>query len=380
MKIVVLSTIGNLTSVGIVNKTIKQVIYLNLHGIKTKGFIIHEGEKILDQGNIQYINIDNCFGGFRKYYKTVDLIISKNRDVDFFLLRYPRTDRYLLKLLKQHGKKIIFEYNTIEINEIILNIKNFTFKDHLYTILNNRSFYEQLLFEKFFRKKSLKLSCAGICVTNEIQSYNKKIYSKYTTLLLPNSIDIEQYPEPEIQEKEDSVNIMFLAGSKNIHHGTDRILRGTYFGDKKINVDIYGDIFIEKKFHNSHPLLNFNFYKKISHDVLISHSKKYHLAISSMGIHRIPLKEACPLKTREYLALGLPVIIGYNDSELGDSKFVFQVPQNDAPLDFDQVIKFYNSFSMNKHYKKDTQTYCRKYISMSPKMKVLSYFLKKLQF
>ncbi|MCX7867577.1 MAG: hypothetical protein N2438_10690, partial [Limisphaera sp.] len=48
--------------------------------------------------------------------------------------------------------------------------------------------------------------------------------------------------------------------------------------------------------------------------------------IGSLALHRLGLTEACPLKTREYLAYGLPVIIGYKDSDFpSGAPFVLQL-------------------------------------------------------
>ena len=41
-------------------------------------------------------------------------------------------------------------------------------------------------------------------------------------------------------------------------------------------------------------------------------------AISSLGLHRIGLEEASPLKSRECLALGLPLVLAYVDTDLHD--------------------------------------------------------------
>ncbi len=49
--------------------------------------------------------------------------------------------------------------------------------------------------------------------------------------------------------------------------------------------------------------------------------------IGSLAMYRARLVEASPLKTREYLALGLPVIIGYSDTDfLSGADFLLQLP------------------------------------------------------
>jgi glycosyltransferase involved in cell wall biosynthesis len=43
------------------------------------------------------------------------------------------------------------------------------------------------------------------------------------------------------------------------------------------------------------------------------------LAIGTLALHRKNMEEACPLKVREYLAYGIPVVIAYDDTDLEGS-------------------------------------------------------------
>ena len=54
------------------------------------------------------------------------------------------------------------------------------------------------------------------------------------------------------------------------------------------------------------------------------------VAIGTLSLHTKQMEEACPLKVREYLAWGLPVIIGYKDTEFPapDTAFLLQLPNN----------------------------------------------------
>jgi glycosyltransferase involved in cell wall biosynthesis len=54
-------------------------------------------------------------------------------------------------------------------------------------------------------------------------------------------------------------------------------------------------------------------------------------AISSLGLHRISLEEASPLKSRECLALGLPLILAYVDTNLHDleADFLLRIPNKE---------------------------------------------------
>ena len=60
---------------------------------------------------------------------------------------------------------------------------------------------------------------------------------------------------------------------------------------------------------------------------LIDIYRQSDIGIGSLALHRIDLEEACPLKTREYLMYGLPVVIGYTEVEerLNDADFVIRL-------------------------------------------------------
>jgi hypothetical protein len=55
------------------------------------------------------------------------------------------------------------------------------------------------------------------------------------------------------------------------------------------------------------------------------------LAISSLALHRIGMNESSPLKTRECLAYGLPVILPYVDTDLHDLNcdFILEIPNTE---------------------------------------------------
>lgn len=55
------------------------------------------------------------------------------------------------------------------------------------------------------------------------------------------------------------------------------------------------------------------------------------IGVGTLALHRKGLEEASPLKVREYLAFGLPVIIAYRDSDFpdGDDDFVLRLPNTE---------------------------------------------------
>jgi hypothetical protein len=55
------------------------------------------------------------------------------------------------------------------------------------------------------------------------------------------------------------------------------------------------------------------------------------VAISSLALHRVQLEEASPLKSRECLAFGLPLVIAYEDTDLDDKDcdFLLKIPNKE---------------------------------------------------
>jgi hypothetical protein len=51
------------------------------------------------------------------------------------------------------------------------------------------------------------------------------------------------------------------------------------------------------------------------------------IGIGTLGLHLKAMQEACALKVREYLAYGIPTIIGYRDTDfLTSAPFLLQIP------------------------------------------------------
>jgi hypothetical protein len=71
--------------------------------------------------------------------------------------------------------------------------------------------------------------------------------------------------------------------------------------------------------------------------------KNADVAIGSLGLHVLSMDEACPLKVREYLAYGIPVIIGYRDTDFPNgAPFLLQLPNapDNVEKNLDQIKEF----------------------------------------
>lgn len=67
------------------------------------------------------------------------------------------------------------------------------------------------------------------------------------------------------------------------------------------------------------------------------------IAVSSLAIHRIGLSSITPLKTAEYAAHGLPVVLGYEDFRFLGCDFCFNVPADESPVAIAEIFSWYRA-------------------------------------
>lgn len=66
------------------------------------------------------------------------------------------------------------------------------------------------------------------------------------------------------------------------------------------------------------------------------------MGISTLSLYENDMDEACPLKTRQYLAQGVPVIGGYRDSDIENEDFFLQLPNTVKNIEesIERIIAF----------------------------------------
>lgn len=120
---------------------------------------------------------------------------------------------------------------------------------------------------------------------------------------------------------------------------------------------------------------------KMSHVVAGSELARCDVAVSSLGLYRLGMEEACPLKSRQYLAIGLPIIIGYMDPDLTqDPAFVCRVPNRTGGiLELEnEVVEFIWKAQGNREWRNQATSFAREFLGNSKKESVRLQFLEGL--
>lgn len=259
----------------------------------------------------------------------------------------------LLKDLKAYKPDLVyirFEIWTITYHNILSNYKT-VFELNSYNLCESfLRFREQKTLKLFvsflmtwiINRYALKKVHGIIAVTTEIA---REISNKFNmpVLCIPNSINLKNCKQIK-RKKNASARIgLFFIGSAN---------------QSWQGVDIISDlakIFPEYDFHivgnegkNTGNLFWYGYLHQVQYlDIL----KKCHICIGTLALHRKKMREACPIKVREYLAYGYPVIIGYKDTafvniELPDYILKINTESNSVlPEDIKRIRIFSEQYS-----------------------------------
>lgn len=214
--------------------------------------------------------------------------------------------------------RCVIEINTDDIEELRIDHSLYGRLKFLYTLCFRRIVYHKV---------------SGIVfVTQELQK--KKYMNPYNkeSIVCPNSIVFRRETIlPEIRHENNEYNLIFIGTPNQPWHGIDRLERIAAF-TPQITYHIVGS---DKPVHyRDKKPCNVKYYGWLQRMDYIELCQKCDAAIGTLALYRKGLNEACPLKTREYISMGLPIIIGYNDTMFIEIKslpwWVLVLPNDDS--------------------------------------------------
>jgi len=310
---------------------------------------------------------------FRQYLakQYIKKIIQFSGSGTILYLRYP-LPLFLFphELHIPRNCKIIVECNSIEMNEDSKSRSYF-------------SYYKELLLGKDYLKR-----CDGIVgVTDEITHYHVKVSGDLNKphITIGNGFEVDSVPvrQPPLNCSPD-FNIVCVA-DVSIWHGIDRLIQGIahYKGPLKIQLHIVGNGAELQNLRKLSSNLALNdqiiFHGFVNHDNLDILFDQCHLAVGSLGIHRIGLSQVSILKAREYCARGIPYIIACSDPDFPeDFPYILRFPSDESPIDMDQVVTFASSICQDAGHPRLMRLYASENLDWSVKMKKLKVFLEDL--
>jgi glycosyltransferase involved in cell wall biosynthesis len=309
------------------------------------------------------IDMDVCYINFKQQLKGDRVVFHRRPDgplhkVSSMLFRYTSiekyidTDKYDLLVLRysggdcsalspffrRNGKKVVTEHHTKELDE--------AFTSQSIPIQKALS----LSMERYLGPKLIK-GCRGLIgVTDEIRQYElQRAGNRLPACTIPNGVLVQDIPFSKHGTYNGSIlKLVCLANAFQVWQGLDRVLAGLkqYTSRRPfLHLKVVGHVpprslnGIDRLDHHSNVKVDFlgRLYGADLEEVL----GEAHVAFSSLALFRKGMKEACALKTREFVARGLPLVVGYRDPDFQDTEvFLLPIAPNNSPVDIDQVVTF----------------------------------------
>jgi glycosyltransferase involved in cell wall biosynthesis len=290
------------TSSGVLSKLVAQVAMWNQLGAKAELFIVSPSRNDAAHQPLNTTGIRNFeffrpfTGPVRKFAMAgaVERSVQKIREYgpDVVYVRYTSWTPGLSKLLREPRAKVL-ELNSIAPREI----PSYRLDKHgLYWALTRR------MIQKF----------DGLCcVTGEIAEWASPF--RRTVSVIANGYDIDKAERTDSPKTQRPQYVMSI-GTHAPWHGLDRLLQlATRMPEADFHV-----IGIQEPNTG-----NVFFHGRLSEVEMRRAYANFDIGIGTLALERKGMREACPLKVREYIAHGLPAIGSYADTDLsGHSCFL----------------------------------------------------------
>lgn len=285
---------------------------------------------------------------YRKaYYSWLE---SKDKEVDCYILRYSAYDPFQYLFIQNSNKPVYLVHHTKELDEL----KTLGIKGKILSYI-----------DKIFGNKSIKVAKGIIGVTNEIIEYERLRIGDLSKkgILYSNGIKIKTN-ELKDRRINDIPEILFVASYFYDWHGLDLLIDAVKKNNQNFVIHIVGkvnDVDYAELLKNK----KFKYHGVLSHDEILTITEQCWIGLGSLALFRKNMNQACTLKVREYLAMGLPVYSGYNDVFPIDFEFY----RFDS-IDIDKILDY--ALQMRKYQKNDIMQNSIQFISKDSLLKKLS--------
>jgi len=166
----------------------------------------------------------------------------------------------------------------------------------------------------------------------------------------------------------------------NHYHGYDRLIEGLidYYEKnvpkKKVRIIMVGNGPMKEKWIKLAVEGNVkdfvDFVGEKSSEELTSYFENAHIAVGSLGLHRVGLHEISTLKTKEYCARGIPFVC--SNKEVGfpeDFPFMIKISPDETPINIQYLIDSYEKINkLYPNYIKDMRLFAEQHLDWKQQM------------
>lgn len=365
MKMLYLSTwdFANEQSDGVCKKIKSQIKIFEKNGFQVDFIYIKKNDLVYKEDSTERVlahvgNIKKT-PAYMKMYRYI-----KDKHYDWVYNRYGMMDTFyyrVLKRLQHNGAGILIEIPT-----------------YPYTGEKQKGIAYLLMYwwDVIYLKKMHK-------VADRILTYSQdEIIWEIPTIHIMNGIDLEEVtPSVKTEKKDDAIHLLAVALMQP-YHGYERLLYGLkhYYnegGRRKILCHLVGDgpekstyerIVSENKLEDY-----VIFYGKKGGRELDDIYNRCDIGICSLGCYKKSIFLSSEMKSREYLAKGIPFIAGIEIDIFNviDEKYYLQFPNDSTWIDVEKIISFYDKIHQigNGVVAANMRKIAEKYVSMEMTLK-----------
>lgn len=315
--------------------------------VSTKTLAIYDSNKnLMKQLKPLNINMKRVGTALKLLYSSYHLDrLLKNIDFDILYMRYMLFMPFLSKVLKKH--KVIMEINADDTIEFKLHSKI----THYYN--------------KMTRNLVLKKVDAFVSVSHELKL--RFAYLNKPIIVIANGINAHKIDFVENKNKKPI--LVFISTPNQPWQGFEKIVKMA----DKLDDFLFYIIGLEGKSEK-----NIKYFGYLSNEESSKIIQKCDIGIGTLSSYKNGLDEASPLKTRQYLACGLPIIYAYEDTDIPkNSEFVLQFKNKENNINLKEVELFVQNVFNNHAIRKKAKEFANTVLDSSVKeMQRIDYFKK----
>jgi glycosyltransferase involved in cell wall biosynthesis len=284
-------------------------------------------------------------------------------DSDFYYIRKFRLSFSFIGLLKKIKKR--------SPGKIVIEIPTYPYD---FEVRRNIVSFLNLLFDKLLRNKLKKYVDRIVSYSSDNMIFGVPVIS------IQNGIDCSETPLCSIDGHGKIINMVAVAKFSK-WHGYDRLIKGLYLYYQEnniVDVIVYfignGDeldnlVEMTRQFKLSDHIYFTGFLSGKKLDDICDIAD---LGVCSLGDHRRNLSVTSELKSREYLARGIPMVSSSKIDIIPDGfPYCLYVSEDDTPIDIKKILEFYTEL-YSRHTRAEiiakTRQFAEKYCDMSAVM------------
>lgn len=222
----------------------------------------------------------------------------------------------------------------------------------------------------FGRRKIIGQAKGIIALTHEIADYMKSSGKPVQVIANGICVTTTKYHKSFRTHFLERPQLLFIGSPGQAWQGFDKVVELSRLMPE-VDFHLVGPDSVE----GQQPI-NLKVYGYLKYDALEEIYKVADIGIGTLALYLKEMEEACPLKVREYILFGLPVILGYRDTDLDGQDFVLNIGCHENNIG--ENLPLIRQFVHKWHTGHVSLRTCEQLIGMKQKEMTRLFFIKSI--